>query len=107
MPSLPEWVLSIGIIAAAALAFLYVADHFAIFGSILGTAKSVPCRPRFDGGLVRPMWQNFSMRRLRHMTLLPVAVIPVAIIVFWNDASEGYPLTACGRTVAPASRRWF
>jgi Ni/Fe-hydrogenase subunit HybB-like protein len=92
VPTLPEWALSIGIVAAAGLAFLYVSEHFAIFDHLLEPAGIGPGQLPFDGGLLRPMWQSLRQHRLSHVTLLPVFVIPLAIIVFWNDAVEGYPL---------------
>jgi hypothetical protein len=84
--------LSIGIIAAAGLVFFYVADRFAIFGTAILPAKPAPTCVPFEEGMLRPMWQHLRQHRLSHATLLPVIVVPVAVIIFWNDASSGYPL---------------
>ena len=92
VPTPPEWALSIGIVAAAGLVFLYVSEHFAIFDLALEPARIGPGRRALDEGALRPMWQNLRQHRLSHATLLPVLVIPLAIIVFWNDVLEGYPL---------------
>ncbi len=92
VPTLPEWALSIGIVAAAGLVFLFVSERFAIFETLLEPAKVGPIQAPSERGLLRPMWQSFRLRRLSHATLLPVFVIPIAVIVFWDDAVEGYPL---------------
>jgi MFS family permease len=92
VPTLPEWALSIGIVAAAGFVFLFVSERFAIFDDLLEPARIGRGQPPCEGAHLRPMWQNLRLHRLNHLTLLPVFVIPLAIIVFWEDAVEGYPL---------------
>ena len=90
-PSLVEWALSLGIFAAAGLAFIHISERFEIFEAILEPSAEVTCSP-IRAGELRPMWQANRYHRLRHSTLLPVLVIPVAVLFFWNDAVRGYPL---------------
>jgi hypothetical protein len=91
-PTLPEWALSIGIIAAAGLAFLYISERLAIFDRVLEPAKPALDHPLLDEGLLRPIWPRLRQRRLSHVTLMPVIVLPLSVIFFWNDVVEGYPM---------------
>lgn len=92
LPSALEWALSLGIFAMAALVFLIVTEQFKVFH-----LDPISKTERTSGGqlairLREPLWHGLPGRRLARVTLLPVIVIPVAVIIFWGDALGGYPL---------------
>ena len=92
LPSALEWALSLGIVAMAALVFLFVTEQFKIFQlePISETKRASAEKPVTRLG--EPLWYCLPGRRLARVTLLPVIVIPVAVIAFWGDALRGYPL---------------
>ncbi len=92
LPTLPEWALSVGIIAAAGLVFVYVSERFAVFDAALAPVKPAPPPLLLDEATLRPRWQHLRQHGLSHATFLPVLVVPLAVIIFWNDAMGGYPL---------------
>jgi len=92
VPSLPEWVLSLGILSAAALLLVLIAEQFDIFESALAPEPETPVCIAFSSGGPQPLWQMLSRRRLSHATLLPVMVIPLGVLLFWGDVARGYPL---------------
>jgi Ni/Fe-hydrogenase subunit HybB-like protein len=102
LPSALEWALSLGIVAMAALAFLFITEQFEIYHlePIPQTKRASGEQPVTDLG--EPLWYCLPGRRLARVTLLPVIVVPVAVIVFWGDALRGYPLEQCP-VVAPTA----
>ncbi len=92
VPSLPEWALSLGILSAAGLLFVLISERFDVFESALAPEPETLVCVSFSSGGPQPLWQMLSRRRLSHATLLPVIVIPLGALLFWDDAARGYPL---------------
>ena len=91
-PSAPEWALSLGILAMAGLAFLWISEWCEIFQHVSLSEVEQTESERLPADIGEAPWHGLPGRRLAWVTLLPVIVVPVAVIVFWNDALQGYPL---------------
>ncbi len=92
LPSALEWALSLGIVAMAALVFLFVTEQFKIFQLEPLSMTERIAAERSVHRLAEPLWYCLPGRRLARVTLLPVIVIPLAVLAFWGDALRGYPL---------------
>ncbi len=101
-PSLPEWALSIGIVAAGGLAFVVISERYSIFDGALEPEPEPGVCTAMHGTGPQPLWQMLSRRRLSHATFLPVIFIPLGVLLFWDDAARGYP-TAEVRVMPPTA----
>ena len=82
-PSLTEWALSIGVIAAAALVFLFVAENFSIFDEqwkIYKINKGI-FKASFDS--ISRVWQATLQSGLQRTTIIGVFVIPIAFVLMY------------------------
>lgn len=77
-PSLAEWALSIGVVAAAGLVFLFLVENFAVFNGQWQTRRAAP-------GLFRASFDSFSRvstaalsSGIERSTLIAVIVLPLA-----------------------------
>jgi hypothetical protein len=86
LPSLAEWALSLGVIAAAGLIFLYGAENLPIFGEGVATRdRFSPDFDRFSG-----VWRMTLASGLNRASLLAVVVVPVAwVALFPPSRDEG------------------
>jgi Ni/Fe-hydrogenase subunit HybB-like protein len=82
-PSLTEWALSFGVIAAAALVFLFVAENFSIFDEqwkIYKINKGI-FKTSFDS--ISRVWQATLQSGLQRTTIIGVFVIPIAFVLMY------------------------
>ena len=82
-PSLAEWALSLGVIAAAALVFLFIAENFSIFDEQWKDNKISKgiFKATFDS--ISRVWQTALHSSLHRVTLIGVFVIPVAFVLMY------------------------
>lgn len=97
-PSLAEWSLSIGVIAAAALVFLFVSENFSIFNDRWKEHRIN--RGIFEASFdsISRVWQTLLSSGLQRTTLIGVFVIPVAFVLMYPHYKRGE-----GFDVVPAS----
>jgi Ni/Fe-hydrogenase subunit HybB-like protein len=97
-PSLVEWALSVGVVAAAALVFLFFAEHTSVFGAPRadGAAKRPPA-PSFDS--LSRVWQRALSGGPERVTLIAVLVLPLAWALMYPPDSRVH-----ADRVHPASR---
>jgi hypothetical protein len=82
-PSLTEWALSIGVISAAALVFLFVAENFSIFDEqwkIYKINQGI-FKASFDS--ISRVWQTTLQSGLRRTTIIGVIVVPIAFVLMY------------------------
>jgi len=86
-PSLAEWALGFGVIAAAALVFLAASEYFPIF-------DDRPARMSFHKvwlkrlGTLRQAWNVVLSDSLHRVSLIAVFILPVAFILMYPPYSE-------------------
>jgi len=87
-PTLAEWALSIGIIAAAALVFMLIVENFPIFDErwkeyriSTGIFKAT-----FDS--ISSVWQTALSSGLHRITLMGVFVLPIAFVLMYPSYSN-------------------
>lgn len=100
VPSLIEWMVGLGVVAAAGLVFLFATEQLPIFGSRPGgmAARSGPQNLNF--GSLRQLWNTALTDSLHRVTLLAVFVIPLSFVVMYPPFSADH---ASPRSVRPAS----
>ena len=82
-PSLTEWALGIGVIAAAALVFLFVAENFSIFDEqwkVYKINKGI-FKASFD--TINRVWQAALHSGLQRTTIIGVFVLPIAFVLMY------------------------
>ncbi len=82
-PSLTEWALSIGVISAAALVFLFVAENYSIFDDqwkVYKINKRI-FKASFDS--ISRVWQTALQSGLQRATIIGVFVIPLAFVLMY------------------------
>ena len=82
-PSLTEWALSIGVISAAALVFLFVAENYSIFDEqwkLYKIRKGI-FKASFDS--ISRVWQTALQSGLQHTTIIGVFVLPIAFVLMY------------------------
>ncbi len=87
-PSLAEWALSMGVVAAAGLAFLYVAEYFTIFDE-QWKQRSVTrgvFQSAFDS--LSRVWQNVLHSGLHRVTIIAVFALPAAFVLMYPPYDE-------------------
>ena len=76
-PSLAEWAVSLGVVAAAALVFLYFAENMGVFAdSRGGHGEDRPFGASFDS--LSRVWHSALRSGLERATVIGVFVIPLA-----------------------------
>ena len=84
-PSLAEWSVSIGVVAAAGLIFLYVTENFSIFDEqwkIYKVSKGI-FKASFDS--ISQVWQAALQSGLHRITIIGVLVFPVAFVLMYPN----------------------
>lgn len=83
IPSFVEWSLSIGVVAGAALAMMYISENFSIFDEIWRQQKEK--RGRFSAAFdsFSRVWQNVLHNGLYRVTLISVFALPLAFILMY------------------------
>ncbi len=82
-PSLTEWSLSIGAIAAAILVFLFVAENFSIFDEqwkVYKISKGI-FMASFDS--ISRVWQTALQSGVQRATIIGVFILPIAFILMY------------------------
>ena len=82
-PSLTEWALSIGVIAAAGLVFLFVAENFSIFDEqwkVYKIDRGI-FKTSFDS--ISRVWQTALQSGLQRVTMIGVFVVPIAFVLMY------------------------
>jgi Ni/Fe-hydrogenase subunit HybB-like protein len=89
-PSLAEWALSLGVVAAAALVFLAFVEHTTIFPRPPGTRPVRPAfRVSFDS--LSRVWQRALSSGPERVTLIAVLVVPLAWACMYPPYSTAHP----------------
>jgi len=80
LPSLTEWAVSLGILAAAAMVFLYACEYLPIFGGAWrdGRTEFLPSFDRLSG-----VWDRVLASGVRRASMIAVATIPIAWAVLY------------------------
>jgi hypothetical protein len=80
LPSLAEWAVGLGVIAAAGLVFLFLSENLSIFPDRRKDTRSVTRlpAPTFDG--LSHVWNTVLASDLHRVTLIAVVMLPVAWI---------------------------
>jgi len=106
-PSLAEWALSVGVVAAAALVFLYFAETMAIFRLSRASAKlERPFGPSFDS--LSRVWYRVLRGGLERATVIGVFIIPLAWALMYPPYHQKTPpevTPAAGMDVTRATLR--
>jgi Ni/Fe-hydrogenase subunit HybB-like protein len=106
-PSLAEWALSLGVVAAAALVFLYFAETMAIFRpSSAGAMRERPFGASFDS--LSRVWYRVLRGGLERATVIAVFVIPLAWALMYppyHHKPKAEVTPASGMDVARATLR--
>ena len=82
-PSFTEWALSIGVVAAASLVFIYISENFSIFDEKwkeYKISKGV-FRAAFDS--ISRVWQTVLQSGLNRISLIGVFALPVAFVLMY------------------------
>ena len=82
-PSLAEWSVSIGVIAAAGLVFLFAAENFSIFDEqwkVYKISKGI-FKASFDS--ISRVWQTVLQSGLHRATIIGVFAIPIAFVLMY------------------------
>lgn len=86
-PSLVEWAVSLGVVAAAALLFLYFAENMGVFAdSRGGHGEDRPFGASFDS--LTHVWQSALQSGLERATIIGVLVIPLAFVLMYPPFHE-------------------
>jgi len=92
-PSLVEWALSLGVVAAAGLVFLAVVENFPVFSDRWTGRGSLAGLVRHQFGTIRQLWYTALSDSLHRVTLLAVFVLPIAFILMYppyRDSEAAY-----------------
>jgi len=87
-PTLAEWAVGLGVVAAAGLVFLYVVDNFAIFDDRWRERRTLRqlFQPTFDS--LSHVWRTTLADNLHRVTLIGVFIIPIAWILMYPPFTE-------------------
>jgi Ni/Fe-hydrogenase subunit HybB-like protein len=99
-PSLAEWAVGIGVIAAAGLTLLFIAENFAVFDENWRERRILreKFRPGFDS--VSGVWGTALSDNLHRVTLIAVFIIPIAWVLLYPPFSSARISTV---TVLPSA----
>lgn len=82
-PSLIEWAVGFGVVAAAGLIFFFLAEHLPIFGPRPGIVGSRSGLFRLSYGSLSQLWHTVLTDNLHRVTLVAVFVVPLAFVVMY------------------------
>ncbi len=82
-PSLIEWAVGMGVVAAAGIFFLFLSENLPIFGPIRGSVDGRPGLFRLTYGSLSQLWQTALTDNLHRVTLIAVFVIPAAFVLMY------------------------
>jgi hypothetical protein len=106
-PTLAEWALSLGVVAAAALVFLYLAETMPIFGPTSDNERTGPIFGASFDSLSR-VWYRALRSGMERATVIAVFVIPLAWALMYppyHQKEAPVVIPAAGLDVARASLR--
>lgn len=98
-PSLIEWMVSLGVVAAAGLVFFFVAENLPIFSEEPPAARTRAGLFRLSYGSFRQLWNTALTDSLHRITLIAVFVVPLAFVLMYPPY---FSHPASGPTVRPA-----
>jgi Ni/Fe-hydrogenase subunit HybB-like protein len=97
VPSLTEWALSLGVVAAAALAFFAVAENFPIFDDRWRRREESLGFFSYSFDRLSHVWNTVLNNSLQRRTIIVVFAIPLAWIMLYPpyhpDAGETYSIS--------------
>ncbi len=99
-PSLAEWMLSLGVVAAAGLVFFFLAENLPVFSAQPPAAVSEVAPFRSSGTNLRHLWNSVPADSLHRVTLIAVFVVPLAFVLMYPPYFNN---PATGPTVNPPS----
>jgi hypothetical protein len=82
-PSLIEWAVGFGVVAAAGLVFFFMAEHLPIFGPRPGIIGSRSGLFRLSYGSLSQLWHTVMTDNLHRITLVGVFVVPLAFVLMY------------------------
>jgi Ni/Fe-hydrogenase subunit HybB-like protein len=82
-PTLIEWAVSLGVIAAAGLVFFFVAENVPIFTFRPSAAGSESGIFRLSYGSLRQLWSTVLTDSLHRVSLIAVFIIPLAFVLMY------------------------
>lgn len=82
-PSLIEWAVGFGVVAAAGLVFFFFAEHMPIFDAQSGGVDEQPGKFRISYGSLRQLWNTALTNSLHRVTLIAVFIIPLAFVLMY------------------------
>jgi Ni/Fe-hydrogenase subunit HybB-like protein len=98
-PSLTEWMVSLGVVAAAGLVFFFAAENLPIFSPRPPGVQSRAGLFRHSYGGFRPLLGSAVTDSLRRVTLIGVFVIPLAFVLMYPPY---FRHLASGSSIRPA-----
>ncbi len=90
-PTFLELSLSLGVIAAAGLVFIYLVDNFRIFPE-LPRKQTEETMLRLRSDRITEMWARCFLNDRARISLLIVIILPLAASIFYKNVSEGIKL---------------
>ncbi len=88
-PSLTEWLLGIGVVAAAGLVFFAISEHFPIFDDRSPAVIARTYLLRHPMGTVRQLWHTALADSLHRISLLAVFALPIAFVFLYPPYHDG------------------
>ncbi len=82
-PSLAEWALSIGVVAAAGIVFFFIAENLPIFSDNPPAVQSRAGMFRQPFGTLRQIWNTVFMDSLHRVSLIVIITIPLAFVLMY------------------------
>jgi Ni/Fe-hydrogenase subunit HybB-like protein len=82
-PSLIEWAVGLGVVAAAGLVLFFVVEHFPIFSEQLPVVRSRAGLLRLSYGSLRQLWNTVLTDSLHRVSLIAVFTIPLAFVLMY------------------------
>jgi len=105
VPTLAEWAVGLGVVAAAALVLLYVAENFSIFDDLWRDRQTI--RGEFQAAFdsISRVWSTALADSLHRVTLIAIFVIPMAWVLMYppfSAASTRAPVVQPSAGIDPA-----
>lgn len=82
-PSLVEWMVSLGVVAAAGLVLFFLAENLPIFNERPADFYNLLSLPRLSYGTLRQLWNTTVADSLNRVTLIGLFVIPLAFVLMY------------------------
>jgi len=98
-PSLIEWAVGLGVVAAAILVFLFAAENLPIFGSRPGSFGLGSGLSRLSFGSLTQLWHTALTNNLHRISLIAVFVIPLSFVLMYPPY---YTASVSAKTIRPA-----